>query len=70
MDVLFCAGGGAVAVLQHVFPIALVGLAAGLAGGGSPAPFFCADCIAESRWLRKPPKAAQFDKIETLQDRF
>ena len=40
MDVLFCAGGGALAVLQHVFPVALVGVAAGLAGGGSPAPVF------------------------------
>jgi hypothetical protein len=40
VDVLFGAGGGALAVLQHVFPVALVGVAAGLAGGGSPAPFF------------------------------
>ena len=39
MDVLFCAGGGALAVLQHVFPIALVGLAAGLAGSGGLATF-------------------------------
>ena len=34
MDVLFRAGGGAVAVLQHVFSVALVGVAAGFAGGG------------------------------------
>ena len=56
VDVLFRAGGGALAVLQHVFPVALVCVAAGLAGSGGPALFFCADCIAESRWLRKPLK--------------
>ena len=39
MDVLFRAGGGALAVLQHVFPVALVGVAAGFAGGGGPATF-------------------------------
>ena len=39
MEVLFRAGGGALAVLQHVFPFALVGVAAGFVGGGSPATF-------------------------------
>ena len=33
-------------------------------------PLFCGDYIAESWRMRKPAKAAQFDKIETLQDRF
>ena len=69
MDVLFCAGGGAVAVLQHVFPVALVGVAAGLAGDDGPAPFLCG-LMAESWRFRKTVKPAQFDKIETLQDRF
>jgi len=39
VEVLFRAGGGALAVLQHVFPVALVGMAAGCAGGGGPATF-------------------------------
>ena len=69
MDVLFRAGGGALAVLQHVFPVALVGVAAGSAGGDGPAPFLCG-LMAESWRLRKTVKPAQFDKIETLQDRF
>ena len=56
VEIFFRAGGGALAVLQHVFPVALVGVAARSAGDGGPAPFFCADCIAESRWLRKPLK--------------
>ena len=69
MDVLFCAGGGALAVLQHVFPFTLVGVAAGFAGDDGPAPFLCG-LMAESWRLRKTVKPAQFDKIETLQDRF
>ena len=40
VDVLFGAGGGALAVLQHVFPFTLVGVVAGLAGDDGPAPFF------------------------------
>ena len=39
MEILFRAGGGALAVLQHVFPFALVDVAAGLVGGGCPATF-------------------------------
>ena len=69
MDVLFRAGGGALAVLQHVFPFALVGVAAELAGGGSPAAFLHG-CLSGPAAMKNWRKSAQFDKIETLQDRF
>ena len=69
MEVLLGAGGGLVAVFQHLFPVALVDGVAGLAGGGGSATFL-RGFLAESWWLRKLAKSAQFDKIETLQDRF
>jgi len=55
VDVLFRAGGGALAVLQHFFPVALVGLAAGLAGGGGSATFlrgFLAESWQRSKLLK------------------
>ena len=70
VDVLFRAGGGALAVLQHVFPFALVGLAAGFAGGGAPAPVFHGSFCWAHAAMKNSRKPAEFDKYETLQDRF
>ena len=69
VEILFGAGGVALAVLQYVFPFALVGLTTGLAGGGGP-PSFCGDYMSASLWQWKQRKSARFDKSESLQDRF
>ena len=70
MEILSGAGGGALAVLQHVFPVALVGVAAGCADGDGPAPIFCGDSLSGHAAMKNRRKTAQFDKSETLEDRF
>ena len=39
MEILYGAGGGLVVVFHHLFPVALVDVVAGLAGGGGSATF-------------------------------
>ena len=69
MEILSGAGGGLVAVFQHLFSVALVDVVAGHAGGGGSATFLCGFWPSHGsgeNWR----KSVQFDKIETLQDRF
>ena len=62
MEILFGIGGGVLALFHYLFSVAVVVWAADLSGGGSSAVFL---------WRRKiGRKSAEFDKIETLQDRF
>ena len=62
MEILSGIGGGVLALFHYLFSVAVVVFVADLSGGGSSAVF---------SWRRKiGGKSAEFDKIETLQDRF
>ena len=64
MEILLGVGGGLVVVFQHLFPVALVD------GVAVVPPLFCAGFWPSHGGGENWRKSAEFDKIETLQDRF